>query len=745
MSLSDKAALHPRRDDVPGLSTAPLAASPPARERQASEHFVQFYETDSFLVDAVSTFLKPGLDAGDACIVIATQPHRLLLEQRLQHNGQDLAAAQERGEYIALDAAETLAQIMVDGWPAPERFREIVGGLIARAAQNGRHARIFGEMVMVLWAEGKHAAAMRLEELWNEVQHTTPSFALFCAYAIDSFAGETYRVPFMQICQQHTQVIPTEDFTAQASRDERLRAITLLQQKAAWLEAEIAERKRAEERLRLSENRYRRLFESAIDGILLVDPRSGAIIDANPAMTALLGYSHEQLLRQELWHIGLFADRQAMLAAMRELQQQQVLRREPVLLRASDGRRRYVELVSTLYQTNGHQTIQCTLRDITDRKQAEEALRASEERFRTLANQAPIMIWQSDAAGATTYINSAWSRFTGLSTEESLGDGWLGALHPEDRAPTLICWREALATRTPYQTESRLRRADGSYAYISVYGSICTDSEGAFTGYIGTLLDMTEQKELETQREAFISMVTHELRTPLTGLQGNIQLAQRRLSQLLSKEEEIPSEQQQTLEAVLAMLSRSRQQLQVQHRLINDLVDISSIQEDKLELRLAPCDLAGLVYATVQDYQTAQPARLITLDLPEQAPLQVYGDQDRIQQVLSNYLTNALKFSPATEPIEVGLAPQAGQVRVWVKDHGPGLTREAQEHIWQRFYQSPHTPVQSGSKVGLGLGLYICQQLMRRQQGQVGVESTPGHGATFWFTLPPLSPQEEPD
>jgi signal transduction histidine kinase len=183
--------------------------------------------------------------------------------------------------------------------------------------------------------------------------------------------------------------------------------------------------------------------------------------------------------------------------------------------------------------------------------------------------------------------------------------------------------------------------------------------------------------------------------------------------------------------------------LQVQQRLINDLVDVSSIQEGKLELRLAPCDLAGLVYATVQDYQAAHPARLINLDLPEQAPLQVYGDRDRLQQVLSNYLTNALKFSPAAEPFEVGLALEAGQVRVWVKDHGPGLTREAQEHIWKRFYQSPYTPVQNGSKVGLGLGLYICQQLMRRQEGQVGVESTPGHGATFWFALPLLSPQEE--
>ena len=110
------------------------------------------------------------------------------------------------------------------------------------------------------------------------------------------------------------------------------------------------------------------------------------------------------------------------------------------------------------------------------------------------------------------------------------------------------------------------------------------------------------------------------------------------------------------------MLSRSQQPLRVQHRMINDLLEISRIQEDKLELRLAPCDLVGLVYETVQDYQAAHPSRLITLELPEQDPLQVYADRDRLRQVISNYLTNALKFSPETEPVQVGLSLEAGDV-----------------------------------------------------------------------------------
>jgi PAS domain S-box-containing protein len=708
-------------------------------QMSASGHFVQFYQTDEFLVDSLSSFIGTGLYTGNPCIVIATKAHLEGLEEQLKTNGLDLAAAQTRGEYISLDAAETLPKFMVDGLPEPDRFAEVVGSIIMRAAQGQNHIRIFGELVALLYMKGNQAAAIRLEELWNDLHHTTHPFSLFCAYPMHDFAGEEHKISFTEICKQHSHVIPDESYTTLISPDERLHAITLLQQKANSLEAEIAERKAAEERLRISENRYRRLFEASKDGILIVDPDTHTITDANPFITELLGYTHEQLLGQELWQIGVFQDREATLEVLRELQKKHFIRYETLLLHSKDGRRQYVEFVSNQYQANGHQLIQCNMRDITDRKHAEEALRASEERFRTLANQAPIMIWQSDTTGASIYVNTTWCQFTGLSEEVSLRSGWTSAIHSEDRDTAITLWMQALATLAPYQAQFRLRRFDGVYRYVLIYGSACSDPDGTFRGYIGTILDITEQKELETQREAFIGMVTHELKTPLTALQGNVQLAQRWLTRLFSQTEQLPPEQQRLLEEVLTMLSRSQQQLRVQHRMINDLLEISRIQEGKLELRLTPCDLVGLVYETVQDYQAAHPSRLITLELPEQDPLQVYADRDRLRQVISNYLTNALKFSPDTEPVQVGLSLEAADVRVWVQDHGPGLSREQQQHIWERFYQTPEIPVQSGSKAGLGLGLYICQQLISRQQGQVGIESTPGDGATFWFTLPLLS------
>ena len=144
------------------------------------------------------------------------------------------------------------------------------------------------------------------------------------------------------------------------------------------------------------------------------------------------------------------------------------------------------------------------------------------------------------------------------------------------------------------------------------------------------------------------------------------------------------------------------------------------------------------------DHQFIHVDRLITFDLLEKCPYPVYADRDRIQQVLNNYLTNALKFAPVTKPIRVGITLIGPKAKVWVQDQGPGLTPQEQERIWQQYYQVSHIPIQSGWKTGLGLGLYICQQLIHHHHGEIGVESIPGKGATFWFTLPIYSVSPNP-
>jgi PAS domain S-box-containing protein len=696
------------------------------------EHFVQFYEDDEFLLDAVSEFVGAGLGAGAACIVIATKAHRESLEERLKTIGLDLAVASARGTYLAQDAAEALSTFMGDGMPDPERFFEVIGGLIERMGKGQRRVRIFGEMVAQLWSEGNQKAAIRLEALGNELLHTTHALTIFCAYSIHCFAGKGYLQQFAEICRQHSHVIPDESYTVLASPEERLRAVSLLQQKALSLEAEIAEHRAVEQRLRISENRYRRLFEASTDGIVMVDPLSGLIIDVNPSLLRLLDSTREQVVGLELWQVGLLPDQQAQQAFLEQMQRDRLLHYEMLELASTGGSPRYVERVSTLFQPNGHEMIQCNLRDITDRLRSEEARLY----LASIVSSSEDAIFSKDLDGIITSWNAAAERMFGYSAQEIVGKP-VSLLYPPDRSDELTQIMERIRRGDCVDHYETMRvRKDGSLLNVSVTVSPIKNSRGTIIGASDITRDISKRKELEEQREAFVALVTHELKNPLTALQGNIQLAQRRLTRLLSRAEQLDEEQRHILEDVLAMLARSHQPLRVQQRLISDLLDLSQIQEGKLELHLEPCNLVELVYETVQDHQAAHPSRLITLDLPEQDPILVHADRDRLQQVLGNYLANALKFSPDSEPVQVGVDVESEVVRVWVQDHGPGLSAEHQAHIWKRFYQAPRTPVQNGWKKGLGLGLYICHQLISRQQGQVGVKSTPGQGARFWFTLP---------
>jgi signal transduction histidine kinase/ActR/RegA family two-component response regulator len=184
------------------------------------DHVVHFYEADASLSDALMGFIGDGLAAGEAGIVIATPEHRAELERRLLAAGIDLDAARAASAYVALDAAETLARLVVDGIPDPERFRELVGGEVARAARGGRRLRVFGEMVGLLLSNGHASATIRLEELWNELGQTHP-FRLFCAYPLGAL-GRGLAHPIVEVCARHSRVIPAGSRTADAATSERV-------------------------------------------------------------------------------------------------------------------------------------------------------------------------------------------------------------------------------------------------------------------------------------------------------------------------------------------------------------------------------------------------------------------------------------------------------------------------------------------------------------------------------------------
>jgi signal transduction histidine kinase len=268
------------------------------------------------------------------------------------------------------------------------------------------------------------------------------------------------------------------------------------------------------------------------------------------------------------------------------------------------------------------------------------------------------------------------------------------------------------------------------------------NEHGAIVGGVVANTDITERKRLEEelraanqQMDAFLAIASHELKTPVTILKLQVQLTQRRLQHLTSSEAAVITGQAEHLAPAQESITRIKQQIGRLERLINDLLEMSRIHSGKLELRPAPLDIGALIRQVVEDQQ-ASSSRAIHLHLPARPLRPLVADAERIEQVLTNYLTNALKYSPAGEPVNVGLEGEGQQVRVWVRDHGPGIPSAEQERIWERFHRVPGVETQSGSGIGLGLGLSICREIIERHHGQVGVHSTPGKGSTFWFTLP---------
>lgn len=254
--------------------------------------------------------------------------------------------------------------------------------------------------------------------------------------------------------------------------------------------------------------------------------------------------------------------------------------------------------------------------------------------------------------------------------------------------------------------------------------------------------------------DQFVGMANHEMKSPLTALSANLQLATRRLQRLshTTSAHEAEAETQgdgahlaHEAETVLGMLARAQSAARRMTRLVNELLDVSRIQAGKLETHPEPCDLLALTQAALAERRHAQPARVIALETRcEQAP--VVADPDRISEVIDNYLSNATKYSPADTPVTVTLtADEDGMMaRLSVRDEGQGISPEAQTRIWNVFERLESQSAQSADGVNLGLGLHICKTIIALHSGEVGVESAPGAGSTFWFTLP-LTPIDEGD
>ena len=329
------------------------------------------------------------------------------------------------------------------------------------------------------------------------------------------------------------------------------------------------------------------------------------------------------------------------------------------------------------------------------------------------------------------------------------------------------------------ETEERLlriRALDGRDIEVIFSTAPLRDRDGHLVGAMCVLHDMTEHNRLAREREAaradelaarevsrrmeqFLAVAAHDLRAPLTAVVGFLELAARQAERLADAAQEESPTLAPAVETLRGRLEEADRGAERLARLLTLLFDTSAIRAGRLELRRAPCDLAALVRDQVAGLRAAAHGRVIHLREPaEGASIPVEADADRIGQVVANYLTNALKYSPPDRPIDVSVAVpvevegeegQAHVARVAVRDRGPSLPEAEQGRVWELFHRVPGVEVQDRTRQGpgegsLGLGLHICKAIVEAHGGRVGVEGAVGEGSIFWFTLPLAGPLSRP-
>jgi PAS domain S-box-containing protein len=310
-----------------------------------------------------------------------------------------------------------------------------------------------------------------------------------------------------------------------------------------------------------------------------------------------------------------------------------------------------------------------------------------------------------------------FAHVTSLLVPMRIGETLVGVLRLEDNAPNL---------------DSTRRHETAVIEAVARLGALVLERERLLREREEARASELAVRETQTQMEIFLGIAGHELKTPLTSLKLALQLGERRLQRLVEakpgRAEDLAPFQEQVAQVAHQAIRLDR--------LVNDLLDVSRARAGRLDLHLEPADLAAIVGEAVEQQRQANPARTLTFQFSADRRVLITADADRIGQVVTNYLTNALKFSAEECPVAVGMDLEAEQARVWVRDQGPGLPADEQERIWECFHRVKGIEVLSGSGVGLGLGLHICRMIIERHQGQVGIQSAPGQGSTLWFSLP---------
>ena len=492
---------------------------------------------------------------------------------------------------------------------------------------------------------------------------------------------------------------------------------------------DITDRRQNEQTFRDSERRYREIVETANEGIWTLDDQA-KITFVNRRMADLVGYLPEEMIGQRKWDF-MFGEDVAAMKALFERRRQGVAEEvADIRFRHHDGREIWTLMAARPLHNGAGRFIGALdlFSDITERRRAEQALRDSEERFRTLADNIAQLAWMADETGRVFWYNRRWFEYTGRTLEEMQGWGWQKVHHPDHVQSVIEKISRCFETGEIWEDTFPLRARDGTYRWFLSHALPIRDERGAITRWFGTNTDVTDRREAEEalleadrRKDEFLAVLAHELRSPLAPI-----LTAARILQMKGS----PDPQLQKPRETIV-----RQTLQLS-KLVDDLLDVGRITAGKLSLDKRRVELNDIVKQAVETCAPVIERRRHTLNVGfSEAPVYLDVDAARMVQVVGNLLNNAAKYMQEGGRILVTAFADGGTAVIRVRDEGVGIPPEMLGRIFQRFIQLGS----SGHRAegGLGIGLSLVKALVDLHGGSVDARSDGiGTGSEFTVRLP---------
>ncbi len=740
-----------------------------------SSHTVQFYENDSFLIESVSRFIGAALGAGAPALLIATAAHRQAIEDLLRGRGLDLAKAQARGRYLALDARETLDQFMVNGAIEPVRFAQAIAGTLAKFSPAGESTSAFSEMVALLCEEDRLDAALKLEELWN-AQARVHSLALLCAYPLASFAGEGRREVFERICARHSHVLPSEAYAQLPEGEPRGKAVAALQQQAKSLEMEISARQEAEKaRILLAA-----IVDSSDDAIISKS-LDGIISSWNAGAVRIFGYTADEVIGK---HITILIPRERLdeeTEIISKLRRGQRIEHFETVRMAKDGRLVHISLtVSPVRDGQGRLVGASKIaRDITERVRMAEKARTQNDRVGLLSEAAGHLLASDQPEemvrglfervrnhiGVDAFINYvaggedmlsllSWGGIPDALAQSigrlPFGEGICGLVAATRRPMIVSDLQHSSEPRAQIMRELGIRavacnpllaghRLLGTLSFASRTRDRFEEDELEFIRtlchYVAIAYErvrlLNELRLADKRKDEFLATLAHELRNPLAPISSGLEILR------------LGAGNAESNARVREVMDR-----QVKHlvRLVDDLLEMSRITSGKISLRKEPVELAALLRGAIDSsFPMIEKSRhALTVSLPPER-ITLQGDPVRLAQVFVNLLNNAAKYTEERGEIDIKAVRQGGEVMVAIRDSGLGIPEALLPRVFDMFAQVDRTL--SRSQGGLGIGLALARRLVEMHGGRIEARSGGlGRGSEFRVHLPVVAaeaPQPE--